>query len=63
MAYGIGRRVEYPDMPEIRAIVRAASSNDYKMSSFIVGVATSQAFRTNNEIQLPEVAAERDENR
>ena len=61
MAYGIGRRVEYPDMPEIRAIVRAASHNDYKLSSFIVGVATSQAFRTNDEIQLPEVAAAHDE--
>lgn len=60
MAYGLGRRVEYPDMPGIRAIVRAASLNDYRMSSFIVGVATSAAFRSNNQIQPADVAVDVD---
>jgi hypothetical protein len=32
-------------MPAIRAIVREAERNDYKMSSFILGVVKSPAFR------------------
>jgi hypothetical protein len=45
MAYGLGRRVEYYDQPAIREIVREAEKNDYRMSSFILGVVTSDAFR------------------
>ena len=46
MAYALGRRVEYFDQPTIRAIQRkAAEPNDYKMSSFILGVVKSDAFR------------------
>ena len=45
MAYAIGRRVEYYDQPTIRAIVRDAADNDYRMSSFVLGVVKSDAFR------------------
>jgi cytochrome c553 len=45
LAYALGRRVEYFDQPTVRAIARAAEANDYKMSSFILGVITSDAFR------------------
>ena len=45
MAYALGRRVEYYDMPTIRAITREAADNDYRMSSFIMGVVRSPAFR------------------
>ncbi len=45
MTYAVGRRMEYYDMPAIRAIVRDAAQRDYKMSSFIIGVASSPAFR------------------
>lgn len=45
MAYGLGRRVEYYDQPSVRAIARTAAANDFKMSSFIVGVVKSDAFR------------------
>jgi hypothetical protein len=45
MAYALGRRVEYFDQPTVRAIARTAAANDYKMSSFIVGVVKSDAFR------------------
>ena len=38
MAYALGRRVEYFDQPAIRAIAKAAEANDYRMSSFILGV-------------------------
>jgi hypothetical protein len=45
LAYALGRRAEYYDQPTIRAITKAAQANDYKMSSFIMGVVTSDAFR------------------
>jgi hypothetical protein len=45
MTYALGRRVEHYDMPAIRAIVRDAAKNDYRMSSFIEGVIKSAAFQ------------------
>ena len=45
MAYALGRRVEYFDMPTVRAISGAAAENDYRLSSFIKGVIHSPAFQ------------------
>lgn len=45
LAYALGRRVEYFDQPQIRAIVRQAEAHDYRMSSFILGVVTSDPFQ------------------
>jgi hypothetical protein len=45
MAYAIGRPVEYYDQPGIRAIVKGAEANGYKMSSFILGVVKSDPFQ------------------
>ena len=45
MAYALGRRVEYFDQPTIRAIVRDAERENYSMSSFLLGVVKSDAFR------------------
>ena len=45
MAYALGRRVEYFDQPTIRTIAKSAEANNYKMSSFILGVVKSDAFR------------------
>ena len=44
LAYAMGRRVEYYDQPAIRAIVRDAEQNDYRISSFIMGVVKSDPF-------------------
>ena len=44
MAYALGRRLEYYDMPVVRRITRVAAEEGYRMSAFIVGVATSDAF-------------------
>ena len=44
MAYALGRRLEYYDMPAVRRITRMAAEEDYRVSAFIVGVATSDAF-------------------
>jgi hypothetical protein len=45
MAYALGRRVEYYDQPTVRAIASTAEDNDYRMSSFILGVVKSDAFQ------------------
>jgi len=45
MAYALGRRIEYFDQPTVRAIARKAEADNYKMSSFILGVIRSDAFR------------------
>ena len=45
MAYALGRRIEYYDMPAIRKIVTAAERDDYRTSSFVLGVVNSDAFR------------------
>lgn len=45
MAYALGRRVEYYDMPTIREMEREAGENGDRMSSYILGVVRSPAFR------------------
>jgi len=45
MAYALGRRVEYSDMPAVRAIAKNAETGGYKMSAFILGVIKSDAFQ------------------
>jgi mono/diheme cytochrome c family protein len=45
LTYGIGRRVEYADMPAVRTIVRDAAKSNNKMSAFVLGVVNSAAFR------------------
>ncbi len=45
MAYALGRRVEYYDMPTIRAITRRAAAADHRLSAYILGVVDSDAFR------------------
>jgi len=57
MAYALGRRIEYFDMPSIRAIAREAAANDYRISSFISGVVESAAFQNNDQVQSVEAAA------
>ncbi|MGE3471497.1 MAG: DUF1592 domain-containing protein [Vicinamibacterales bacterium] len=45
MTYALGRRVESFDMPTVRAINRDAAKRDYRISSLVLGIAKSQAFR------------------
>ena len=54
MAYALGRRVEYFDMPTVRSIVRKAGADDHHIASYIMGVVTSPAFR----MQRVEVAVD-----
>lgn len=45
MMYGINRQLEYFDMPQVRAIVRRAAKDSYKLSSIVLGIVNSDAFR------------------
>ena len=45
MSYALGRRLEYFDQPTVRAIVAEAEKGGYRMSSLIMGVIMSDAFR------------------
>jgi hypothetical protein len=45
MTYGLGRAVEYHDMPAVRTIVRQAQRDDLKFSALILGVVQSVPFR------------------
>lgn len=45
MMYALGREIEPADMPQVRAIVRDAAKNDYRFSSLVAGIVSSDAFR------------------
>jgi hypothetical protein len=45
LRYALGRRTHYYDAPAVRQIARQAAANDYRMSSFILGVVLSDPFR------------------
>ncbi len=45
LMYAVNRRLEYFDMPQVRAIVRNAAKDNYKLSSIILGIVNSDAFR------------------
>jgi hypothetical protein len=49
MAYALGRRVEYFDMPQVRKIVADAGAEAYRVSAFVLGVVESDAFRMRQE--------------
>jgi len=45
LMYAVNRHLEYFDMPQVRAIVRTAAKDNYKLSSIVVGIVNSDAFR------------------
>jgi hypothetical protein len=45
MTYGLGRSVEYYDMPAVRQIVRDAARDDYRFSSIVIGIVKSAPFQ------------------
>ena len=53
MMYAINRPLEYFDMPQVRAVVRGAAKDNYTLSSLILGIVNTNAFRK----QGPESAA------
>src|SRR5690606_15842919 len=53
--YALNREVEYFDLPQVRAIVRAAAADDYRFSALVTGIMQSPAFRMQ---ALPEGSSE-----
>ena len=45
LTYALGRRVEYFDMPAVRAIVRDAGRTDYRFASLVTGIVKSVPFQ------------------
>ena len=52
MTYGLGRSVEYFDMPSVRKIVRDAAKDNYRFSSIVLGIVKSPNFQMQ---RVPEV--------
>jgi hypothetical protein len=50
MSYGLGRGLDYFDMPTVRAIVRDTAQQHYAFSAIVLGIVNSPAFR---EDQIP----------
>ncbi|HEU4689653.1 MAG TPA: DUF1592 domain-containing protein [Vicinamibacterales bacterium] len=45
LVYALGRGLDHPDMPVVRAILREAAAKDYQFSSLILGVVNSVPFQ------------------
>ena len=45
MTYGLGRVVDYRDVPVLRSIVREAAKNDNRFSSFVLALVNSAPFQ------------------
>ena len=45
MMYALGREIDPQDMPQVRAIARAAAKDNYRFSSLVAGIVSSDAFR------------------
>ncbi len=49
MMYALGRKLDYYDMPQVRAIARAAKKDDYRFDSIVLGIVGSDDFRMQAE--------------
>jgi hypothetical protein len=45
LSYGMGRVLDYRDMPAVRSIAREAAKNDYRFSAFILAITKSKSFQ------------------
>ena len=50
LSYGLGRGLEYYDMPAVRHIDKEAAAHNNRFSSLVLGVVESQSFRTNQAV-------------
>jgi hypothetical protein len=57
MTYALNRQLEYFDMPQVRAVVRAAAKDNYKLSSLVLGIVNTEAFRKQGPNEAKTVAA------
>ncbi len=51
LTYGLGRGVEYQDMPLVRSLARDAAKNGNRFSALVLGVVKSRPFQMNMKIE------------
>jgi hypothetical protein len=56
MTYAINRQLEYFDMPQVRAVVHGAAKDNYKLSSIVMGIVNTDAFRKQGPAPAPKPA-------
>jgi hypothetical protein len=47
MTYGLGRTLDYRDMPTVRRIVHETAADNYKFSSIVMAIVNSDQFQMN----------------
>jgi hypothetical protein len=59
LTYGLGRGLEYEDMPMVRTIVRDSAGSKYKFSAIVLGIVKSAPFQMNmkTDVNQQKVAA------
>jgi hypothetical protein len=50
MIYALGRGLTAQDMPVVRAIVRNAAKDDYRLSSIVLGIVDSLPFQMRTKL-------------
>jgi mono/diheme cytochrome c family protein len=68
LTYGLGRGMEYQDMPLVRSIAHDAAHQENRISALVLGVVRSKPFQMNMKVPdpavpTPGVAAQRDNRR
>ncbi|HEY2845987.1 MAG TPA: DUF1592 domain-containing protein [Bryobacteraceae bacterium] len=58
LTYGLGRGVEFEDMPMVRSIVRDSAPSNYKFSALVLGIVKSPAFQMNSKAAAPSAVAD-----
>jgi mono/diheme cytochrome c family protein len=53
MMYALNRELDYFDMPQVRAVVRAAAKDNYTFSAIVLGIVNSDAFRRQGASAAP----------
>jgi hypothetical protein len=62
LMYAVGRELKSYDMPQVRAVVRRAAAQNYRLSAIVSGIVSSEAFRMQTapsaEATAPKASAE-----
>jgi hypothetical protein len=56
MMYAINRELDYFDMPQIRSVVRGAAKDNYTLSSLVLGIVRTDAFRKQAPAAAPKAS-------
>jgi len=57
MTFGLGRSIEYQDIPTVRRIVREAEGDDYRFSALVLNIVNSEQFRMKHNADNETLAA------